>query len=166
MPLSEPVLKMLSHHDGTFRVIDINPFFNDRTSEILLLITLGDSTFEYPLEFPKGRHVQAVIAYADLPMARLFPYGNQLALLVNFLGPAKGIYLIPMPLKSVMALSLIPTSDPQFYSIAKEFHSVGNDTTTKSDFCDTKRRPFITFYEQYSGLLCSAGGGSYDQFWK
>jgi hypothetical protein len=166
MPLSEPVLKMLSRHDGNFRVIDVNPFYNDRTSEILLLITLGDATFQYSLKFPRGRNVQAVIAYPDLPQARLFPYGNQMALLANFFGPARGIYLIPLPLKSAKTLSLIPTNDPQFQSIASEFRALKNDETTKSDFCDTKSKPFITFYEEYSGGLCNVGGGSYDDFWK
>jgi len=166
MPFSEPVLKMLASRDGTFRMIDINPGFNDLTSEILLLITIGDSTFQYSLEFPKGRNVQAVIVYPDLPQGRIFPYRNQLALLVDFLGRAKGVYLIQMPLKSALTLSLIPTSDPQFYSIAKEFHAIGNDETTKSDFCDKKRKDFITFYEEYSGLLCKVRGGTYEEFWK
>ena len=109
--------------------------------------------------------MQAVIAYPELPHARLFPYRSQLALLANFFGPAKGIYLIPLPLKST-TLKLIPASDLQFQSIANDFRAIGNDKTTKSDFCDTEWKPFITFYERYGGGLCDVGGGPYDEFWK
>ncbi len=118
----------------------------------------------FPRFFNCEKSSTQVITSPVLLQARLFPYGNPLALLVNFSGPAKGVYLIPMPLKSATTLSLIPTSDPQFYSIAKELHAVGNDKTTKSVFCDTKRKDFITFYEEYSGLSCNGGGGSYDEF--
>ena len=54
MPLSEPVLKMLSHHDGSFRLIDVNPFFNDRTSEILLVVTLENFDFRVLSRIPEG----------------------------------------------------------------------------------------------------------------
>jgi len=173
MSFSVPAMQISSVRDGTFRILDVNPFFRDRTSEILLLITADRATSEYSLAFPNGQNVQAVIAVPDLPMARLVPYEKQLALIADFLAPAKGIYLVPLPLKSG-ALTLIPVTDPRFDSISKEFRALEHDASTEAQFCETKSNAFMAFYEKYIGSCTEASNGnprvasaeSFDEFWK
>lgn len=72
MPLPEGAQKMLASHDARFQLVDVNPAFQDRSSEILLLIKSGTDSFEYSLERPKKDDVQAVTASPDLPNARIF----------------------------------------------------------------------------------------------
>jgi hypothetical protein len=173
MSFSDPATQILSVPDATFRVLDVNSSFGDRTSEILLLITAGRATSEYSLEFPRRQNVRAVIDFPDLPRARLIPYEKQLALIADFFGPVKGIYLVPLPLKSG-PLALIPVTDPQFDSISKEFRALARDASTEVQFCETKSKPFMAFYEKYVGPCNNGNNGnpkaataeSFDEFWK
>jgi len=163
---------MLPNQKATFQVINVNPFFNDQSSEILLLVRTSDSVFEYSLQFPKAQRVRAVIATPDFP-ARMFPYHHQLALLLSSFGPAKGIYVLPLPLKSGGTLSLISVDDPRFDTIAGELNNAAKDGTVRDQFCESRRYDFITFYEKYAGY-CEEQGNSrgtavtktFDQFWK
>ena len=156
--------------EGGF-VVDVNPFFNDNTSEILLLIQSRGSRFEYALAFPHGKAVQAILANPMPPPAMVFPYDNGLAILANFFGPAKGVYLLPLPLKSGTTLELTPASSPQFAKVAMAFKSVGQEQTTRDQFCESRRNDFIAFYEKYGGS-CNQGSradsdvnGDFAYFW-
>jgi|SRR5215475_5040148 len=81
MPLPDGAQKMLASHDARFQLVDVNPAFQNRSSEILLLIKSGTDSFEYSLERPKKDDVQPVAASPDLPNAGIFPYRTGLALL-------------------------------------------------------------------------------------
>lgn len=148
MPFPDSLGKILDSRDSEFQVMDINPFFNDYSSEILLLVHSGGNQFEYSLDFPKKRRVQAVISSPALPDARVFPYRGELAILVDFFGPAKGIYLLQPPLKSGVKLHLIPVGSSEFEEIAKEFKFTAQDGMVKQQFCETL--PFASFYEKYA----------------
>lgn len=174
MALPAPVQKSLDAPAGEFQLMDVNPAFEDRTSEILLLIRYGKSSFEYVLEVPKGRHVQAVLGTPDLPTGRMFLYGNEIALVVNMFDGVRGIYLIPVSVQSGR-LSLIPFADPRFNSISATLKDVRQDTTTRHQFCETRRRDFIAFYERYAGscqpeisgaALKDTPSENFDEFWK
>jgi hypothetical protein len=158
---SEPVDKMLSSTDSHYAVVDVNPAFNDRTSEVLLLIQSHSNTFQYSLGFPHGKGVQAILAIPEPTPAMAFPYNGELAILVNFFGPAKGIYLVPLPLRPgtlrpgtlrpETQLQLIPVGSPEFAKIADSFKPVGREQSTRDQFCESRRNDFIVFYEKYSG---------------
>jgi hypothetical protein len=174
MPFPDPALRVVSQQVIQFRLVDINPFFDDQSSEILLVITSDDSTLEYSLQFPTKQGVQAILSIPDLPNARIVPYEGQLALFANFHGPAKGIYLIPLPMRSGDKLSLISTNDPQFDKIANQLRAVGQDSSIRDQFCRTSRNDFIAFYQKYCGP-CEAGSTmdsqvateeNFNRFWK
>ena len=171
MTFSEPVTRLLSSASSRYGIVDVNPFFNDNTSEILLLIQSRGSRFEYALAFPHGKAVQAILANPMPPPAMVFPYENGLAILANFFGPAKGVYLLPLPLKSGTTLELTPASSPQFAKVAMAFKSVGQEQTTRDQFCESRRNDFIAFYEKYGGS-CNQGSradsdvnGDFAYFW-
>jgi hypothetical protein len=174
MALPAPVAKMLPDQSAFFQIVDVNPFFNDRSSEILVLIRTNTSISQHSLQYPRAQGVQAVVATPDSPPARIFPYRQQLALLTNFFGPARGIYLLPLPLKSGSSSSLIPVNDPQFDAIAGEFRDVAQDPTIRDQFCESRRKDFISFYEKYADS-CHAESEStqkdsaksrFNEFWK
>jgi hypothetical protein len=174
MPFPGPALSMVSPQRIQFQLLDINPFFDDHSSEILLLLTSDNSTLEYSLQFPAMQGVQASLSMPDLPNARVFPYDGQLAMVANFSGPVKGIYLIPLPLRSGARLTLISANDPQFDRIATQLRAVGQDGTIRDQFCRTSRNDFIAFYQKYCGP-CEAGltinsqaaiDEDFDKFWK
>ena len=48
------------------------------------------------------------------PPAMVFPYKDGLEVLANFFGPTKGVYLLPLPLRSGATLELISAGSPQF----------------------------------------------------
>ena len=170
MPVPVSAASYLPSHPSEYQVLEVNSGFDDASSEILLLIRSGDSTFVCPLDFPKGQGVQAVLAYPMAPAARMFPYNDGLAFAANFFGPVKGIYLLPMPLKSGAVLKFIPTSSPEFDRIAKGLRNFRADRTLRSQFCETKEHPFIAFYERYSGP-CGEGNrnaedeNTFSEFW-
>ena len=147
---SEPVNRILPFRDSEYVIVDVNPFFNDDTSEILLLIKSSNTVFEYSLEFPRHRNVQAVLTFPQQPPAIVFPYKGNLAVLANFFGPAKGAYIVPLPLKSGTVLQLIPASSAEFSTIAAAFASVGEELSTREQLCESRRNDFIAFYEKYS----------------
>lgn len=151
MDFPDSVRKILDSRDATFQVVDVNPAFNDASSEILFLIRSNGADHEYSLEYPKGRHVQAVVGSPSLPDARVFPYHGKLAIVDCFFGPAKGIYLLNLPLKSGDTLHLIPIGSSEFEEIARELKAAANDRTVKQQFCDTSSTAFASFYEKYAG---------------
>lgn len=151
LALSEPVNNLLSSRRSRYTIVDVNPFFNDSTSEILLLIESQGTRFEYRLTAPKHKGIQAVLAYPTPPPALVFPYRNGLAVLANFFGPAKGVYLLPLPFKSGTALDLISANSAEFATVAAAFHGIGQEPTTRDQFCESRRKDFIAFYEKYSG---------------
>jgi hypothetical protein len=86
------------------------------------------------------------------PGSRLgFPYRNGSAVLANFFGPAKGVYLLPLPFKSGTALDLISANSAEFATVAAAFHAIGQEPTTRDRFCESRRKDFIAFYEKYTG---------------
>jgi hypothetical protein len=87
MAFSKPALKLLGSPNATYEVMDVDPFFNDDSSEIVLLIRAGGDLFEYSFDFPKRQNSQAVLAMPGLPSARIFPYRGKLAVLADFSGP-------------------------------------------------------------------------------
>jgi len=81
-----------------------------------------------------------------------FPYRNGLAVLANFSGPAKGFYLLLLPLRWGTTLELVPASSPEFAKVAATFESVAQDQTTKHQFCESRSKDFIAFYENMVDL--------------
>jgi hypothetical protein len=173
MSFSDPALKLLGSPTATYQVIDVNPFFNDDSSEIVILVRSGGELFEYSLDFPKGQHSQAVPALPGMPSARIFPYRGKLALLADFSGPAKGVYLLDLPLKSTAHLRRIPIATPQFDEVAQELKTIGQDTSVKDQFCKTTN-DFAAFYEKHIGscgwspevYAVNRAVHDYDFFWK
>jgi hypothetical protein len=173
MPFPAPANQLVGSKDAEYQLVDVNPAFNDRTSEILLLIRSGNTSFVYSLDFPKGHHEQAILGIPALPEARVFPYKGNLAILEDFFGRGKGIYLLQLPLKSGAALQLIPADTREFDTIAEEFRSVAQDESVKQQFCKTTN-DFASFYEKYAGSCewspaeyeANPGVRDYDSFWK
>ena len=171
LTFSDPSTSLLSAKDSRYAIVDVNPFFDDSTSEILLLIQSQESTFEYSLAFPKHKGVQAILATPMPPPAMVFPYKHGLAVLTNFFGPAKGIYILPLPLRSGAALELIPANSAEFAVVAGAFRSVGQERTTKDQFCESRRKEFIAFYEKYYGAcdgksrMVSQVDNEFARFW-
>lgn len=165
MAFSDPVLKLLGSHDATYQVMDVNPFFNDHSSEIVFLVRSGGMLFEYILDFPKGKKVQAVLAEPTKPSARVFPYKGKLAILANFYGLAKGVYVLDLPLKSSGKLQLTPLNSSEFDEITQDFRTVGLDPSVKDQFCRTTN-DFAAFYEKFAGPCGSPHKHTYDDFWQ
>jgi hypothetical protein len=172
MTFSDPVLKLLNSPKATYQVMDVNPFFNDHSSEVVLLVRSNGSLFEYSLDFPEGRRVQAVLAKPSAPSARVYPYEGKLAVLANFRGPAKGVYLLDLPLRTGLKLHLIPANSAEFDEIAQGFKTVGLDPSVKDQFCKTTN-DFAAFYEKYVGscdwtpevYAVNPAVHDYDGFW-
>jgi hypothetical protein len=168
IPVPSTAATMVRGQNASFQIVDVNPFFDDRSSEILLLIRSSDSVFDYSLQFPSRKHVQAVLATPDSP-ARIFPVKDHLVLLAHFFGPAKGLYLIPLPLRSGTTLSLISAEDPRFEAIATRFKDSAQDRSLRDQFCERQNYGFITFYEKYA-VPCDTEAHSvknrFDEFWK
>ena len=148
--LPGPVNGLVADKASRYAIVDVNPFFNDRSSEILLLVKGHDEVFEYSLNFPKHKGVRAIWGYPEAPPALLFPYKTGLAVLVNFLGPAKGVYVLSLPLKTKTILELSGIGTPEFAEIVGTFRSVAQDRRTKDEFCKGAY-DFVAFYEKYSG---------------
>jgi hypothetical protein len=148
--LPGPVNELIADKESRYAIVDVNPFFNDRSSEVLLLVKRHDEVFEYSLNFPKHEGVQAIAVEPEPPTALLFPYKTGLAALVNFLGPAKGAYVLPLPLKTKSLLELSGIGSPEFAEIAEAFKSIAQDRATKDQFCKGTN-DFVAFYEKYSG---------------
>lgn len=150
MVVTEPVKQRLSN-EAQYQLVDVNPFFDDYSSEVLLLIKSGNQSFEYTLARPKGRSVQAVTASLMLPSAILFPSGQKLPVLVNFHG-VRGGYLLDLPLRSGRQLELTPAGSTNFGTIATTFRAVSQERTTREQVCSRFRRnDFVAFYEKYCG---------------
>jgi hypothetical protein len=151
MPLPDSVRKLIGSEDASFQIVDVNPAFNDNSSEILLLIRSKGTRYEYSLDFPEGRGVQAVIASPDLPWARAVPYRGQIAILTDFIGPSRGFYLVGLPLRSGMKLDLAPVGSPRFEEIAGTLKDQAADPSVKREFCETRSNTFASFYKKYLG---------------
>jgi hypothetical protein len=146
----EPVNEAISDKESRYAIVDVNPFFNDRSSEVLLFVKRRDEVYEYSLSFPKHKGVRAILSQSTAPPALVFPYKTGLAVLVDFTGPAKGAYTLPLPLRKKRALELVRTGTSEFAEIADAFRFVAQDRTTKDQFCSATN-DFIAFYEKFSG---------------
>ncbi len=171
MPFPDPVLRIMKSEKAGFQVVDVNPFFNDESSEILLLIKTEGNAYEYRLEFPRHRNAHAILATPDLPPVRAFPVDDGVALAADFMH-AKGIYVLSLPLKTGSTLQWVPANKPEFEAIAYQLKLHAQDATIKSPFCDTSRNDFIAFYEKYGAASCerkkmnrAAVEESFAEFW-
>jgi len=171
-PLPDSVRRALGTGNGSFQIIDINPFFYDRSSEIELVIQTSGSLYEYQLQFPKKRGVQAVLSTRDKP-AFLFPYKDGLALVADFYGQPRGIYPIPLPLRSGDTLALVTPVNADFDRISRDLKLAAQDVTVRMQFCESQKWPFISYFEKYAedcGLTTDSDGvkarDRFDEFWK
>ena len=151
MLVPDSAARRLPSRQSQYQVVTVNKGFDDYSSEILLLISSGNYSFNFPLDFPKGRGISAIIAYPMAPRMRIFPYSGGLAFAANFFGPLKGIYTLSLPLKSGANLDFVSANNPKFEGIARELRNFSTDSTLKAQFCGTKEYTFITFYERYGG---------------
>jgi len=145
----KPVNDMISAEGSRYAIVDVNPFFDDRSSEVLLLLRWHDEVFEYSLTFPKHKDVRAILAQPTPPPAMVFPYKTGLAVLVNFSGPARGVYVLPLPPRNT-ALQLVAFGTPEFAEIASAFGPIAQDRSIKNQFCKATN-DFVAFYEKYAG---------------
>lgn len=172
MPLPRSALKLLGIDDATYQIVDVNPGFNDSSSEIILVLKAGPSTYQYSLDFPKGQRVQAVLGFPMKPDARIVPYKRGIALLECFFGPAKGAYLITLPLGSENKLHLVRVNEQAFEDIALQFKSLAVDPTVKEQFCKGDLQ-FAAYFEKYAGscgwspaeYATNSSVHNYDSFW-
>ena len=132
-PFPKSVNEMLSVKDSRYAILGVNPFFDDSSSEILLLVEATGKVFEYSLRFPKDGRVQAILGVPMPPPAMTFPYKGNVAILASFFG-ANGLYLMPLPLRSGVTLRLIPTTNPELATIAAAFRSVGQEFSMRNQF--------------------------------
>lgn len=146
----DPVNELISDKASRYAIVDVNPFFDDRSSEVLLLVKWHDEVFEYWLNIPKRKDVRAILGQPTPPPALVFPYKTGLAILVSFGGRAKGAYVLPLPLRKKTALEFVGFGAPEFAEIVDAFGSVAQDRTTKDQFCNATN-DFVAFYEKYSG---------------
>jgi len=167
-----PALELLGNVDSKYQVVDVNPAFNNETSEILFVVHSGQATYVYSLDFPKKHREQAVLGFPLLPDSRVFPYRGNLAILEDFFGRGKGIYLLRLPLKSDATLYLVPVKSPEFDKIAGAFKTEAQDQAVKQQFCRTTN-DFAAFYEKYAGscgwsaaeYAANPNIHNYDGFW-
>ena len=150
MSLTDSSARALSIPNGSYQIFDVNPFFNDSSSGIILLIHAQGNLFEYSLDFPKGKGTQAVLATPQAPSVRILPFDGKLAVLANFSGPVRGIYILDPPLKTKTKLPLNPIGSPQFLKLAVSFKNIAKDPQVKQQFCNTTNE-FAAFYEKYAG---------------
>jgi len=147
---ADPVNELISDTASRYALVDVNPFFNDRSSEVLLLVKWHDEVFEYSLNTPKRKDVRAILGQPIPPPALVFPYKDGLAVLVTFWGRARGAYVLPLPLRKRTALELVRFGTPEFAEIVGAFGSVAQDHTIKDQFCKANN-DFVAFYEKYAG---------------
>jgi len=164
MAFTDSASKLVNAPGATYQVFDVNPFFNDKSSEVVLLVRSGKDAFEYSLEIPKHRDVRAILGTPTPPPVRAFPYGGKLALLANFFGPAKGIYLLSPPLSAGVTLQLIPVTSPLFEQIARGLKSNIPEQSGVDQFCRTTN-DFAAFYEKFVGPCETPHLRGYDDFW-
>jgi hypothetical protein len=164
MAFTESASKLLNAPGATYQIFDVNPFFNDKSSEVVLLVLSGKDAFEYSLVTPKHRDVRAVLGTPTPPPVRAFPYRGKLALLANFFGPAKGIYLLSPPLRTRVTLQLIPVTSPLFEEIAHDLKSQSLEQSGVDQFCRTTN-DFAAFFEKYVGPCETPHLRGYDDFW-
>lgn len=69
---SDPVNELISVKTSRYAIVDVNPFFNDRSSEVLLLVKWHDEVLEYSLNFPKRKDVRAILGQPTPPPALVF----------------------------------------------------------------------------------------------
>jgi hypothetical protein len=162
MALPVSALQLLGRSSGTFQIFGVNPYFNNKSSQIVLLFRSGAELFEYSLEFPRHRGIQAVPTDND-PTVRIFPYEGKLVVLANF-DKASGVYVIDLPLHSHTALALNPIGSPIFDDVSRGFESVASDGILKSQFCETTN-DFGTFYERFAGKCDRKPNLRYEDFW-
>ena len=90
-----PVASILGDENSLYSIVDINPFFDDKSSEIALIIRSHLDTFEYSLRFPRHKGVRAILADASFPSADFSRIRGVWRDSVHFFGPVKGFYVIP-----------------------------------------------------------------------
>jgi len=167
------VRRLLGCADAKFQLMDVNPGFQDYSSEALLLFQVDEQTYEYSLRAPGDIPITAAPALNYDPGARLFENDGGIAVLINFFRGVRGFYHICLPLRSGQRLELKPAGGPDFELIASSFRTLPDDRDLKSHFCDSRRLDFIAFYEYYRGS-CEEGAerepsairDDFEKFWK
>ena len=153
MALPDSASAMLGNKSSEFQLVDVNPAFNDYSSEVLLLVRTGDTSAQFQLALPKRQGIQAVLATPYLPSARVFPYEKSVAILVNLFGDGpgiKGFYLLSPPLHSETTIKFVPINTSEFQTIAARLRIAAGDPTVKYHFCETRRKDFRAFFEKYA----------------
>jgi len=130
-----------------YLLADVNPYFNDETSEVVLLLQADKRVTEYLLEVPRNQNVQAIVFWPTRPDLLPFTSGNQVVLLSGIDG-TRGLFLLDAPLHGGR-LALVPARTTRFYTLASAFTNAA-DADVRAQFCDSRRRDFVAFYEFYA----------------
>jgi hypothetical protein len=151
------VAALLNDSSAVFQIVDVNPFFEDKSKEIILAIQSSDKIlyelkFDYLLNF-KVRQAMA----ESYPAVRVFTYKGKIALLSHLDTDLRGYYFISLPLKSSDIMQLHPIGSEEFEKVTEYFRNLPPSTELKDYFCGrgiydgTGSNAFIAYYQKYRG---------------
>jgi hypothetical protein len=165
VPVPSSVQTLIGDPLAKFQIIAVNPAFADSTSEVVLILNTRNRILEYKLPVPQNEG--AVLGEPMYPEARLFPYKRSIAVLTYFM-ETKQIFLLSCPLNPEESLKHFGWQQKEATEVLGELKSLYSDADVRQHFCGPPNKPFIAFYERFSGP-CSPAGNSSDvnfaDFW-
>jgi hypothetical protein len=168
----ESIQLLLDDATASFQIIDVNPFFEDNSQEIVLVIQSRSRAFEYGLGFPDKARTRAVLT-PIYPSARMLPYKGRIAVLVDFSGGVQGYYLVELPLSTGRKLPLYALNSETGKDITSTFASLINADDLREHFCGHRNSSFLAFYTMFrSGSQLEARTrddavtARYREFWR
>ena len=143
------VLDGLGAQTGRFQGIDVNPWFDDETSEILLVLELDGEVFEFPVVMLEPKLKHGFVYFWREPMVP-FLYRNQLVFFTELEISQIAMLSISFPLEPKTVITPYFANGPEFVIIAEDLAASGQLTKWKRQFCESRRKGYINFYQTYS----------------
>jgi hypothetical protein len=164
MPRS--VQQLLGDSTAKFQIMNVNRAFEDSTTEILLIISAQKHIYEFKL--PVSTTETAILGEPMYPEARLFPINGKIAVLTQFM-QTKQIYLISLPLNPRDSIRYFRWNQIEAKEVIDRLKLLHDDLDLRQHFCGPPSKPFMAFYEKFSGSCSPVQNNTndvhFEEFW-
>lgn len=150
------VRQLLGVTTGAVQLVDINPFFRDKSSEVVLVITAGEEMSEITVNGLE--RTRTVLSRDEEPAAEVFLHTEHELLVwleaITPDGPSTGFVIVPMPLLKKSDLEWIPMKSPDARRLKASLAGLLVDTSWTERICMRRLRPLHEFLEATAAIRC------------
>lgn len=145
--MPDQIVNQLGFKSVRFQGYDINPWFEDRTSEIILAIEIDSNVYEVKIENKEPYIMNYGFVNFYYPIVP-FIYKNKVAFITGLDVSKLAILTVELPINKSRVVKPIFSEQPEFHNVIKYLNTLERFKVLREGLCG-QYKPYRQLYEQF-----------------